>query len=523
MIHAHDVGRHTSVYGFDVETPALRRFSQRSTVFTNAWSTAPTCSPSRASMLTGRYPHEVGMLGLAHLGFSLERTDLHLSTRLAAAGYRTFLSGVQHEVPDHTVLGYQRSIGADPHGPYRTGFDPINWDRENADAVVEFVHAQGESDEPWFVFWGLFAPHRPFDPSGSTAWNEKGTPGAGKGASHAVREGGDSHTASPPAGLPNAPDIRADYAAFRTAVARMDQLIGEVLDALERSGRGEETIVVVTSDHGIDFPRYKCTLSPGGLGIQLMIRKPGQQTGDVTDALVSNIDIVPTICELAGVAQSVTTTTDNGSTENTTAMVAAMPEDEWTARSFAPVLANPERIQTRRYAFSEINFHVAYDPARGVTDGRYHYTEYDVPGRSRAPRGERGDARTGDGDGADDGGAVPPIALSNVGDSPTKDLLFPDRTAESALSSHLLPERRGLYDLWFDPLQNDNLIDTATHQPEVARLKEVYDAWMVGTGDPLLSGPIPAPVNASVALREAYSSTSADRFDTTEYRSIPRE
>ena len=117
IIHAHDLGRHTSVYGAGVTTPALQNFAERAMVFSNAWSCAPTCSPSRAALLTGRYPHEVGMLGLAHLGFSLERTDLHLSAEMQRAGYETVLAGVQHEVPDHRMLCVRPD---DRFGPTRT-------------------------------------------------------------------------------------------------------------------------------------------------------------------------------------------------------------------------------------------------------------------------------------------------------------------------------------------------------------------------------------------------------------------
>ncbi|MFW5796807.1 MAG: sulfatase-like hydrolase/transferase, partial [Alkalispirochaeta sp.] len=430
IIHAHDLGRHSSVYGHGIDTPALQRFAGTATVFSNAWTTTPTCSPSRASLLTGRYPHETGMFGLAHLGFALERTDLHLSRRLRDEGYRTILSGVQHEVPDHRQLSYDTVVGGDPHAPYAPGFDPVQWDDGNARAVAAFLRSEefyadgagdraprsggtvaravpsggapsgtgASRDRPWFLFLGLFEPHRPFgDDDG--AIDDRGVP----------------------AGLPDAPEIRREYAAFRRAVTRTDARIGTVLAALEETGLNEETVVVVTSDHGIDFPRYKCTLSPGGLGIHLLIRRPGQNGRIDTRVPVSNLDVVPTILELIGI--------DDRSGEVGGAGVGDAP---WTARSLAPLWDAPDQ-PVRSHLFAEMNYHVAYDPARSVFDGRYHYVvHYETE----------------------------MAVLPNIGDSTSKDLLFPDRTVGATpLSPLLIPPGRALYDLWFDPLQNTNLLN----------------------------------------------------------------
>lgn len=451
IIHAHDLGRHTSVYGAGVTTPALQRFAEQSMVFSNAWSCAPTCSPSRAALLTGRYPHEAGMLGLAHLGFSLERTDLHLSAELRRAGYDTVLAGVQHEVPDHRMLSYNRTIGADPHAPYRGAFDPPTWDRDNAAAVETFIRDADPdtASAPWFLFWGLFEPHRPFD----------------------VGSGTDTPAVAVPPGLPDTDVVRREYAAFLRSVRRADVLIGRVLAALDRTGHADNTMVIITSDHGIDFPRYKCTLSPGGLGVQLMVRRPGQQAGLHTDALVSTVDVLPTVREelrLPAVKD------DAGGVGNEGAEVAG------PGRSLLPLWENTGH-PVRRYAFAEMNYHVAYDPARSVYDGRYHLVRHN------------GDER---------------VVAPNIGDSPVKDLMLSDGRG-APLSRLIVPPREGLYDVWFDPLQNNNLLATPG-DPPVDYLRDVLDRWMAETDDPLLAGDVPAPAGAAVAPRDAYSSTTAD-------------
>ena len=119
-IHTHDTGRYTSVYGKAVPTDALREFAEDATVFRNAFCVSPTCSPSRGAFLTGKYPHQNGLIGLAHRGFSLTDTSTHLATYLGKHGYETVLAGVQHEekmydckdasIKASEKLGYQKNI-----------------------------------------------------------------------------------------------------------------------------------------------------------------------------------------------------------------------------------------------------------------------------------------------------------------------------------------------------------------------------------------------------------------------------
>ena len=96
-INTHDTGRMLSPYGVKAPTPNFEKFAEDATLFTHAYSCGPTCSPSRAAMLTGIYPHQNGMLGLAQRGFSLADPEKHLANYLRQNGYRTAISGIQHE------------------------------------------------------------------------------------------------------------------------------------------------------------------------------------------------------------------------------------------------------------------------------------------------------------------------------------------------------------------------------------------------------------------------------------------
>src|SRR5690242_16661150 len=107
-IHSHDTGRYIQPYGHAVPTPHLQRLAEQGVLFRKAFSAAPTCSPSRAALLTGQAPHSSGTMGLAHLGFALYDYRQHILHTLRQAGYQSVLVGMQHLVPQQEIskLGY---------------------------------------------------------------------------------------------------------------------------------------------------------------------------------------------------------------------------------------------------------------------------------------------------------------------------------------------------------------------------------------------------------------------------------
>ena len=119
-IHTHDTGRFTSVYGKNVPTPHVKAFAEDALAFRSAFCASPTCSPSRGALLTGRYPHENGLIGLAHRGFSITDKSWHLASFLRENGFETVLCGVQHEEKMYNYssasqaysqcLGYERNL-----------------------------------------------------------------------------------------------------------------------------------------------------------------------------------------------------------------------------------------------------------------------------------------------------------------------------------------------------------------------------------------------------------------------------
>src|SRR5688572_947957 len=107
-LHSHDTGRYIQPYGHPVPTPNLQRLADQGILFRQAFATAATCSGSRASLITGQYPHRNGMMGLAHRGWRLHDYGHHLLHTLRTAGYHSELIGEQHVSEDPGVLGYDQ-------------------------------------------------------------------------------------------------------------------------------------------------------------------------------------------------------------------------------------------------------------------------------------------------------------------------------------------------------------------------------------------------------------------------------
>jgi N-sulfoglucosamine sulfohydrolase len=391
-----------------VPTPNIQRLADQGLLFRKAFCAAPTCSGSRSALLTGTFPHTNGMMGLAHRGFELFDYSEHIVHTLREAGYWSALIGEQHLSRDPAVLGYDHVADI-----------PTTHVEAVAPATVELL---GEAPaQPWFMSVGFFETHREyFEPT-------------------SVR---DALYSLPPDNLPDTPETRRDVAAYKASARSLDQGVGSVLNALDEHGLADTTLVILTTDHGLAFPGAKGTLFDRGIGVLLIMRGPGGAYGGrVSDALVSHIDIFPTICGLAGIE----------------------PPPRLQGRSLLPVMAC-EVEEVSDAIFAELTYHAAYEPMRAVRTERWKYIRRF-------------------------GSRLRPV-LPNVDDSPSKDVLLASGWADRELP------REALFDLRFDPVEAHNLVGD---RPAVAaELRERLEAWMRDTEDPLLDGPIPAPPRAEL-------------------------
>ena len=267
-LHSHDTGRFVQPYGYAVPTPRIQGLAEQGILFRQAFCAASTCSASRACLLTGQYAHTNGMLGLAHRGWSLHDYTHHIVHTLRAVGYHSTLIGEQHISKRPDVIGYDRVV-------------KISTTRVADVAPVTIDILRDPPAEPFFLSVGFFETHREFF-----------QPVAG-----------DEHYVRPPANLPDMAETRADMAAFTASARSLDRGVGAVLDALDDTGLARNTLVICTTDHGIAFPGAKATLSDRGIGVMLILRGPGGFAGGkASDALVSHIDLFPTVCDVLGIA-----------------------------------------------------------------------------------------------------------------------------------------------------------------------------------------------------------------------------
>ena len=285
--------------------------------------------------------------------------------------------------------------------------------------------------DPFFLSIGFFETHREyFEPT-------------------SVR---DSLYSLPPANLPDTAETRRDMASYKASARSLDHGVGAVLNALDEHDLADDTIVILTTDHGLAFPGAKATLTDRGLGVMLIVRGPGGfHGGKVSEALVSQIDIFPTLCEAGG----------------------HRAEPDWLqGRSLLP-LVRREADEVNDAIFAELTFHAAYEPQRAIRTKRHKYIRR---------FGER----------------VTPV-LANVDDGPTKDLLIANGWGERELP------REELHDLLFDPAEAANVAGDPAYADVRAELASRLDAWMRETGDPLLEGDVEPPPGVEVTDPDAVS------------------
>ena len=404
-----------------VWTPTFDRIAREGVLFAHAYCSSPSCTPSRAAILTGQAFSRLGEGG--NLWSTLPARYPVYPNLLERAGYAVGHTGKGWSPGDVGAGGRKRN----PAGPHYKNFETF---------------LEGTPKGKPFCFWfGSLNPHRPY---------EKGS---------GLASGRRLSDARVPPFLPDAPEVRSDLLDYYTEIERFDREVGTLLRALERRGELDNTIVVMTSDNGMPFPRAKTNLYDSGARLPLAVRWPVRvRPGRRVEDFVSFPDFAPTFLEAAGLK----------------------PLPEMTGKSLLPILTSGksgqvERSRDRVYIGRERHTPtrpggVGY-PMRAVRTRDYLYIRNLEP--DRWPAGdpeEYGDI---------DGGptkAWMKAHREDAGVRPLFDLSFGKRPSEE------------LYDLRRDPHQLRN----AAERPDLSRVKRRLgrdlDRWMKRMGDPRASG-----------------------------------
>jgi len=303
-------------------TPRIDRLAEQGIRFTNCFLTASSCSPSRASIITGRYPHNNG-----------EAVELH---RPLPAHLVKFPALLKRD-------GYHTALAGKDHMPQLGGGEEAVWDVKqdgrvagNSGGEVHWVDVvrNRPQDKPFFFWFAAYDAHRGWD--GDREWIANRY-----GPRH------DPEKVVVPAALVDTPATRDDLASHANEVTRFDWFVGQVVDELRTQGAVDNTVIMVMADNGRPFPRGKTRLHDEGMKTAFVVHWPEgvARPGASSASLLSSIDICPTVLTLAGIA---------------------MPS-QVQGVSFARLLQEPH-AQVRAYAFSEHNWHDYAAHGRAVRD-----------------------------------------------------------------------------------------------------------------------------------------------------------
>ena len=403
-----------------VQTPRIDALAREGVRFSHAWVAQAGCSPSRASFLTGLYPHQHGQVGLATWNFRLYRPDIpNIVRSLNESGYRTGLIGKLH---------------VNPEDSFSFDFDAVrkaNFERKDLESyarhATEFI---GAGDAPFFLSINYPDAHRP--------WLRQVDGRPAKPLSQ--------DDVKPLAYLGiDTPKLRAYTADYYNCMMRLDSLVGDLLDALDQSGKADNTLVVYIGDHGADLFRGKRTCYEGGLRVPMVVRWPRvAQSGLVCDELVSTVDLMPTFLEAAGVT----------------------PVPGLAGESLVPLLQGND-ADWRHHLFAEFHTHAAKEnfyPQRSVRTARYKLIENLLPDEENP-------------------GVL--FAFEKLEISPDV-INDADDHVRRAYQEMRKPPRYELYDLEKDPYEFVNLAGHATYAATLDGLSKSLHQWRRETNDPLL-------------------------------------
>ncbi len=265
-----------------IKTPNIDRLAKEGMLFHNAFLTTSSCSPSRASIITGTYPHQTDAEQL-HWPLPAEKTTF--VEKLRSAGYWTGQAGKWHfgdYIKDRfdfiAPVGTSGFVFNDENANDKSKTNADGSGCENWIATLN----QRPKNKPFFLWLAAVDPHRPYT---------EDTPKL-----H------DAEDVIIPQYLPDTKTVREDFAVYYDEISRLDGYLGKLVAELDRQKISENTFVLFISDNGRPFPREKTTLYDGGIKTPWIAKWPKKiESGSSTQALVSSVDIAPTFLSLAGV------------------------------------------------------------------------------------------------------------------------------------------------------------------------------------------------------------------------------
>lgn len=431
-----------SVYGErGVSTPGFDRVASSGVVFSNAYVCSPGSSPSRASILTGKYPWEIAEAGTHASSFPKEYTcfpDL-----LASMGYNIGFTGKGWGPGNWKISGREHNPAGIEYNekkliPPHSGISAIDYTSN----FVQFLDGT-DSSQPFYFWYGSNEPHRPYS---ADAWE---------------KESRSLHDLAVPPYLPDADVVRADLANYTIEIEWFDKHLVQILNVLKERNLLDNTIVVVTADNGMPFPHAKANCYDGGVHVPLAICWGNRiKHKQLEEAIVSLVDLMPTLMEVVG---------------------ADYPSHEMSGQSLSPLLGLKKGAYQRKAAYSGRERHSSarYNnwgyPIRSIREGDFLLIRNYHP--ERWPAGnplQKDDVNLLRG-------------FRDIDDSPTKQFLIQHHSEKPFLSYYQLAvAKRPEYEL-FDIRQDrgcmKNLATVEAYATILDRLKRALDEELLRTHD----------------------------------------
>ena len=411
----------------EVPTPNIDQLAGQGMRFNQAFLTASSCSPSPSSIITGRYPHNTDA---EELHWPLPAEQITFVEKLRDGGYWTAAAGKWHlgdAVRDRFDLVRETDT---------SGFQLPTGEAGQAGKFIETMEGEAQSgctewvpllkerpkEKPFFLWLAALDPHRPYHENIISSPTDP------------------TQVRLAPYHL-DTPEVRRDYALYYDEIRRLDKYVGLVMKELSDQKIVENTLVLFISDNGRPFPRDKTSIYDSGIRTPFIVRWPKQvKPEQVTDSLVSAIDIAPTFLEIVGLTAG----------------------ERFQGKSFVPVLKDP-KASIREVIFAEQNWHDYEAHARAARDQRFKYIRNAYPDLPLTPSA----------DGVRSPTFQSMIALHALGElTPAQSVYF--------VQPRPMEE---LYDCEADPHEINNLVAEPAHQKTLAALRTALDAWEKDTKD----------------------------------------
>ncbi|MFP4177026.1 MAG: sulfatase-like hydrolase/transferase [Candidatus Brocadiia bacterium] len=309
-----------------VQTPNIDRLAERGVRFENAYCDSPLCVPSRSAFITGK---RVSTVEQWDNNTVLEPAEPTMGHRLINAGYDAVLCGRMHFNGDDKCHGFRAQIAKDPDanatipnwaaggevpghdltdisGRPRVG-SGVELDDLAESMAIEYIERRSQEESPWAMVVGLKHPHGPWNAE-QKYWDmyeeeEIQLPrGENPADDHPIHNRNRRLRNMPEGGFTEEVQ-RRNRMGYYAVISRMDDKIGNVLDALERSGQMENTVVVYISDHGEMLGEHdlwmKSSLFEESIGVPMIISIPGREAETRTENVTLK-DLTATVCDYAG-------------------------------------------------------------------------------------------------------------------------------------------------------------------------------------------------------------------------------